>query len=164
MAAEAFVRPLRSQACRLSTVGAIRCSSRRPIVASRLLKSLSLPRTLSTRSLKPSVIASLPPRPRWQATLAATADFGRIEPAASASDEPLPTVADPAVRTHLLVIASLVFSIVVLGGLTRLTESGLSITEWQLVTGVLPPRNAAEWDVELAKYRATPEGRLCVPR
>lgn len=162
MAAEALMGPLRSRLVGANPVGLIRCSGRRPIVASRSLQSLARPRTLPARLPRASVLASLRPRPRWQATLAAASDLERIEPAASTSDEPLPTVADPAVRTHLLVVASLVFSIVVLGGLTRLTESGLSITEWQLVTGVLPPRNAAEWDVELAKYRATPEGRLYV--
>ncbi len=43
------------------------------------------------------------------------------------------------VRAWLFTVAALVFAIVVVGGATRLTESGLSITEWELVTGVLPP-------------------------
>lgn len=54
----------------------------------------------------------------------------------------------------------MVFTIVVVGGMTRLTESGLSITEWNLVTGVLPPLNAMEWESEFEKYRQTPEWRL----
>jgi Cytochrome oxidase assembly protein len=73
---------------------------------------------------------------------------------------PLPRLSHPIVSRHLLFIASLVFAIVVVGGLTRLTESGLSITEWDLVTGILPPLTEEAWDVELAKYRETPEGRL----
>jgi cytochrome c oxidase assembly protein subunit 15 len=46
---------------------------------------------------------------------------------------------------------------VVIGGVTRLTESGLSITEWKPVSGVLPPLNATEWEAEFAKYRQIPE-------
>ncbi|CUS21216.1 LAQU0S02e08680g1_1 [Lachancea quebecensis] len=53
--------------------------------------------------------------------------------------------------------SGLVFGIVVLGGLTRLTESGLSITEWKPVTGTLPPMNEQEWLEEFAKYRESPE-------
>lgn len=46
-------------------------------------------------------------------------------------------------------------AIVMVGGLTRLTESGLSITEWKPVTGVIPPLNETDWQAELEKYRAT---------
>ncbi|GMM30702.1 Cox15 protein [Martiniozyma asiatica (nom. inval.)] len=51
----------------------------------------------------------------------------------------------------------LVFAIVILGGLTRLTESGLSITEWKPVTGALPPMNEEDWMVEFQKYKESPE-------
>ncbi|WWD20807.1 hypothetical protein CI109_105284 [Kwoniella shandongensis] len=54
--------------------------------------------------------------------------------------------------------SAVVFGIIVIGGLTRLTESGLSIVEWQPLTGVLPPITAAEWDAEWEKYRLSPEG------
>lgn len=57
----------------------------------------------------------------------------------------------------LIGTSGLVFGIVVLGGLTRLTESGLSITEWKPVTGSLPPIGQAEWEEEFAKYRDSPE-------
>ncbi|SCU99833.1 LANO_0F03906g1_1 [Lachancea nothofagi CBS 11611] len=57
----------------------------------------------------------------------------------------------------LIGTSGLVFGIVVLGGLTRLTESGLSITEWKPVTGTLPPMSEAEWLEEFAKYRESPE-------
>ncbi len=50
--------------------------------------------------------------------------------------------------------------IVLVGGITRLTESGLSITEWNLATGILPPLSDTAWQAEFAKYRATPEYRL----
>lgn len=57
----------------------------------------------------------------------------------------------------LTVVALLVFTIVVVGGITRLTESGLSITEWRPVTGTLPPLNDAAWASEFEKYKAIPE-------
>ncbi len=49
--------------------------------------------------------------------------------------------------------------IVMVGGITRLTESGLSITQWQPVTGTLPPLSEAAWEAEFAEYRETPEYR-----
>jgi cytochrome c oxidase assembly protein subunit 15 len=61
------------------------------------------------------------------------------------------------VRAHLWLTAALVAAIVVVGGATRLTESGLSITEWNLVTGVLPPLTEAGWLAELEKYRRIPQ-------
>lgn len=57
----------------------------------------------------------------------------------------------------LIGTSGLVFGIVVLGGLTRLTESGLSITEWKPVTGSIPPLNHQEWEEEFAKYKESPE-------
>ncbi|KAJ4018145.1 Cytochrome c oxidase assembly protein cox15 [Fusarium irregulare] len=56
-----------------------------------------------------------------------------------------------------------VFGIVVFGGLTRLTESGLSITEWRPVTGSLPPMSKEDWESEFEKYRASPEFKLLNP-
>ncbi|CAD6624518.1 BAH_G0015620.mRNA.1.CDS.1 [Saccharomyces cerevisiae] len=60
----------------------------------------------------------------------------------------------------LIGTSGLVFGIVVLGGLTRLTESGLSITEWKPVTGTLPPMNQKEWEEEFIKYKESPEFKL----
>lgn len=54
----------------------------------------------------------------------------------------------------------LVFAIVILGGLTRLTESGLSITEWKPVTGAIPPMNDDDWMAEFEKYKESPEYKL----
>jgi cytochrome c oxidase assembly protein subunit 15 len=66
----------------------------------------------------------------------------------------------PAVAKWLFASAGLVFFIVVVGGVTRLTESGLSITEWEPVKGILPPIGEEQWLVEWEKYRVTPEGVL----
>jgi cytochrome c oxidase assembly protein subunit 15 len=67
--------------------------------------------------------------------------------------------ASQAVAIWLLVCCALVFAIVVVGGVTRLTHSGLSITEWQPIVGTLPPLSAAQWDEAFVKYQATPEYR-----
>ena len=67
--------------------------------------------------------------------------------------------APQAVAIWLLVCCALVFAIVVVGGVTRLTHSGLSITEWQPIVGTLPPLSAAQWDEAFVKYQATPEYR-----
>lgn len=57
----------------------------------------------------------------------------------------------------LLSVASLVFCIVVVGGITRLTESGLSITEWKPLLGAIPPLNEAQWIGEFELYKKIPE-------
>jgi heme a synthase len=64
-----------------------------------------------------------------------------------------------AIRLWLYAVAALVFAMVVVGGATRLTESGLSITEWRPVMGTPPPLNENEWRVEFEKYQATPQYR-----
>ena len=60
----------------------------------------------------------------------------------------------------LFTVAGFVVLMVLVGGLTRLTDSGLSITEWQPISGALPPLNAADWEVAFAKYREIPEYQL----
>ncbi len=64
---------------------------------------------------------------------------------------------DTAVTAWLWSLAGLVFLMVFLGGATRLTESGLSITEWKPVTGVIPPLGQAAWLAAFAKYQAIPQ-------
>jgi cytochrome c oxidase assembly protein subunit 15 len=64
------------------------------------------------------------------------------------------------VAVWLLVVAALVLAMVAVGGATRLTGSGLSITEWRPVTGAIPPLNAADWASEFAKYREIPQYQL----
>jgi len=63
------------------------------------------------------------------------------------------------VAAWLLLCAALTFAIVVVGGITRLTESGLSIAEWQPVVGALPPLSQSDWEALFAKYRETPQYR-----
>ncbi len=68
-----------------------------------------------------------------------------------------PTVNERQLAAWLLVCCAVLFSLVVLGGVTRLTGSGLSITDWRPVTGVLPPLSEQAWQQEFDAYRASPE-------
>ncbi len=63
------------------------------------------------------------------------------------------------VRNWLIVVAAMIFLMIVLGALTRLSESGLSMVEWRPVTGWLPPMSDATWQAELQKYLSSPQGR-----
>lgn len=62
-----------------------------------------------------------------------------------------------ALANWLSVVAGMVVLIVMVGGITRLTESGLSITQWDPVSGILPPLSEEAWQAEFAEYRQTPE-------
>ena len=64
-----------------------------------------------------------------------------------------------AVATWLYLWCAMLVGLVVIGGVTRLTESGLSITEWKPVTGVLPPLSHLAWEEEFTKYQQIPEYR-----
>ncbi|WP_209001770.1 COX15/CtaA family protein [Stappia albiluteola] len=64
------------------------------------------------------------------------------------------------IRGWLYLVCLMIFAMVVVGGATRLTESGLSITEWKPIHGVIPPLGEAEWQEEFAKYREIPEYKI----
>lgn len=98
---------------------------------------------------KPVVLHSLEPR-----FFSANAFHG------AAQTSQLPVLAPPAVGRWLLFSSAMVFAVIVVGGVTRLTESGLSITEWKPITGIIPPMNLEDWSVEFEKYKATPEFKL----
>jgi cytochrome c oxidase assembly protein subunit 15 len=65
-----------------------------------------------------------------------------------------------AVAAWLYLCCVLVFAMVVVGGITRLTHSGLSIVEWQPLVGAVPPTSDAQWEELFAKYRESPEFRV----
>ena len=65
-----------------------------------------------------------------------------------------------AISNWLLAVAALVFVMIVVGGITRLTESGLSITQWEPVTGAIPPLNDREWQEAFDLYRQSPQYQL----
>jgi cytochrome c oxidase assembly protein subunit 15 len=66
---------------------------------------------------------------------------------------------DRAIRWWLLSVATLIAIMVLVGGATRLTESGLSIVEWKPVTGTLPPLNAEQWTAAFEAYKTIPQYR-----
>ncbi|MCF4164503.1 COX15/CtaA family protein [Zavarzinia compransoris] len=68
-----------------------------------------------------------------------------------------PSPNERAVARWLFVVSFLLLAMVVLGGVTRLTDSGLSITEWKPVSGALPPLSAEAWEAEFANYRKIPQ-------
>lgn len=63
-------------------------------------------------------------------------------------------------RIWLGLVLAAIFALIVVGGVTRLTDSGLSITEWKPIHGVIPPMSEAEWQEELELYRQIPEYQL----
>ena len=62
-----------------------------------------------------------------------------------------------AIRVWLAIVSLAIFALVIVGGATRLTDSGLSITEWKPIHGVIPPLSEAQWEEELELYRQIPE-------
>jgi heme a synthase len=73
---------------------------------------------------------------------------------------PTPAASRRLIAGWLLACCAMVFAMVVVGGMTRLTHSGLSIVEWQPIVGTLPPLNEAQWAETFAKYQTTPEFKL----
>ncbi len=74
-----------------------------------------------------------------------------------AAIDTVPPPADKALKTWLKIVALMVFCMIILGGATRLTDSGLSITEWQPVMGAIPPLSDEDWSAAFEKYKQTTE-------
>ncbi|KAK6834378.1 cytochrome c oxidase assembly protein [Apiospora arundinis] len=110
-------------------------------------------------SIRPSRILRIVRQASTQAQ-PATATLNSAKTKAPVAKAAWPETNSKAVGYWLLGSAASVFGIVVFGGLTRLTESGLSITEWKPVTGSLWPQSQAAWESEFEKYRASPEFKL----
>lgn len=70
------------------------------------------------------------------------------------------TRADRQIAVWLFTVAAFVVAMVLVGGLTRLTDSGLSITEWAPISGAIPPLSEMQWMAEFTKYQAIPEYQL----
>lgn len=81
-------------------------------------------------------------------------------PRKAAAPQPARRDARRAIAVWLKVLFVMVALMIAVGGMTRLTDSGLSITEWRPVTGSVPPLSAADWVAEFSKYQATPEYQL----
>ncbi|GLB33498.1 putative cytochrome oxidase assembly protein [Lyophyllum shimeji] len=150
--------------------GALRKAARlRPAVQSPCLRWT---RPCSARAALRAVHRTAPaplPSARFRSLLAASRSPFRtfvssaVAPSASTPTPPpaqLPILTPRSVGIWLMISSTLVFAIVVVGGVTRLTESGLSITEWRPITGILPPLTQAEWEAEFEKYKKTPEFKM----
>ncbi|WP_424931800.1 heme A synthase [Amaricoccus macauensis] len=74
-----------------------------------------------------------------------------------------PQYARRGIAIWLAILFALVTAMIVVGGMTRLTDSGLSITEWKPVTGAVPPMDAASWDAEFERYKQIPQYELLNP-
>jgi len=83
-------------------------------------------------------------------------DSTQVSPPAQMVERPSRPLA---LANWLFAVAALVFVMVVVGGITRLTESGLSITEWKPISGAIPPLSDADWRHAFELYQATPEYR-----
>lgn len=90
----------------------------------------------------------------------ARAGAGGSASAASARSPAGDSALPAAVRGWLIVVAAMVVAMILVGGATRLTDSGLSITEWKPIHGIVPPLSQADWQEEFAKYRQIPEYAL----
>jgi len=110
--------------------------------------------------------------PRLRPMVAAAAAFRRlrnrpVNAHIMRACSPVPFVGHPVMNTvarrhvavWLLLCSAMVFAILVVGGVTRLTHSGLSIVEWQPIVGVIPPLDQTAWEVTFEKYKQTPEYR-----
>lgn len=67
---------------------------------------------------------------------------------------------DRLIAYWLIFFSMLVFTMIVVGGVTRLTDSGLSMVEWKPITGIIPPMNEVEWQAEFDKYKQYPEYKI----
>jgi cytochrome c oxidase assembly protein subunit 15 len=101
---------------------------------------LALVKPAIARAVSPRLMTSIAPFSPAAATVPASASRGERD-----------------VALWLFACAAMIFLMVVIGGVTRLTESGLSITEWQPVAGVIPPLSDADWAREFEHYKAIPQ-------
>jgi cytochrome c oxidase assembly protein subunit 15 len=109
---------------------------------------------LNPRRDRMSLASFLSALARWFNTAGMTAAIDMIDPYV-ARDHALRNRA--LLRGWLYVVLLAVFALVVVGGATRLTEAGLSITEWKPIHGVIPPLTDAEWQEEFQKYQQIPQ-------
>ncbi len=97
-------------------------------------------------------------RPAWQnGCVGSLASPSFVHAVGNGAAGVRPSASDRRVAWWLFACCALVFAMVVVGGVTRLTHSGLSIVEWQPIVGTLPPLSDADWQQAFGKYQLTPE-------
>lgn len=100
------------------------------------------------------------PLPRFYSTAAASstsAPVAEIPLVETTNETVFGTNISSAVKWWMAICAAMVFSMIVIGGITRLTESGLSIVEWNPIHGIIPPISEEDWIEEFEKYKQFPE-------
>jgi hypothetical protein len=168
LAARQTARSSRSQELQL----AFRLSSRAASTSSRpsIAHNVGILAQKSTTQTRPSLLrrfigsSANAKNIALDAATVSSASSGYAASTAGSSSSSLPTLTTPAVANWLYISSGVVFFIIVVGGVTRLTESGLSITEWEPVKGILPPIGEEQWAVEWEKYKVTPEGIIANSR
>ncbi|EED23075.1 cytochrome c oxidase assembly protein cox15 [Talaromyces stipitatus ATCC 10500] len=167
MAALGAAFPLRRFGCHVASAELFTCRQclRQQNHATRLFSSRTTPqKSLRVSSYLGSLRKNFNPFSTRSALFStATAAQKTLEQGAAAAKSRFPAVSSKSVAYWLLGSAASVFGIVIFGGLTRLTESGLSITEWRPVTGSMPPMNNEDWEAEFAKYKNSPEYKILNP-
>lgn len=152
-----LARAVHSSSIMVSPARTISAASRSLYTASNSLKKSLAPShhisATSSRTILRSTQTLNLIKSRFQSTTTATSS----STAAKVASE---VVVKPVVGYWMLTISAMTFGIVVVGGMTRLTESGLSIVEWNLIRGMKPPRSQAEWDEEFEKYKQFPEYKM----
>ena len=149
--ASAHASPIRS-------LSSLASSSSAHSLRSTLLPRTRIPCANATASAFSARATSQLIRARFQSTAASAASTTTNAAAAVAPAADI--VVKPIVGYWMLTISAMTFGIVVVGGMTRLTESGLSIVEWNLIKGMKPPRSQAEWEEEFEKYKQFPEYKM----
>eukprot|EP00053_Salpingoeca_punica_P008816 m.78776 g.78776 ORF g.78776 m.78776 type:complete len:408 (+) comp14759_c0_seq1:65-1288(+) len=120
-------------------------------------RALMRPLMACARAPRPLIVAETM---SWRSTALrrfATAPSPAVNATATAAAEAVVSRSDKIVGRWLMGCSGLVFGAVVLGGVTRLTESGLSIVEWNPIRGVRPPKTEEEWKEQFALYQQFPE-------
>ncbi|KIY72969.1 electron transfer protein 1 [Cylindrobasidium torrendii FP15055 ss-10] len=133
----------------------------------RSFKPLSASRNISCASQHPVFSALKTANQTWSSkarlfshSATRRTPVAATEPPPKSAADALPVLPTKGVGIWLMISSTLVFTIIVVGGITRLTESGLSITEWKPVTGSIPPLSKADWEEEFDKYKQSPEFKM----
>lgn len=157
------------------TLQRLSCLGHRPILNSRSILTRSLCQTTKAKfnaftSMQSSQKSSSKAlgnltcatnlKSKFMSTMAAPVRNTASSSSSNATAKAVITHTKPIIAYWLYFNVGMVFAIVVVGGLTRLTESGLSIVEWNVISGMKPPRSEQEWKDEFEKYKQYPEYKL----
>ncbi|KAF9379684.1 Cytochrome c oxidase assembly protein cox15 [Podila verticillata] len=155
-----LARAVHSSSIMVNPARTLSAASRSLYTASNSLKKSVAPSHHISASSSRTILRSTQTlnliKSRFQSTATAASSSSTTAAAVAAPE----IVVKPIVGWWMMTISAMTFGIVVVGGMTRLTESGLSIVEWNLIKGMKPPRSQAEWEEEFEKYKQFPEYKI----